>query len=203
MGLQPRDPSLPPPDHVTYQIDVTLGLSPGRYQLRASALSTKLNKGGSVYLSVDVPDYTNGPLSVSGLSIGYATGARVPVFSGTPVPAGRSAARGRLGQPTSVAGFTPQTAATLDREFTSTDQLWLSFEIARHRPPKDVTTRLSVLDEHEKEVRWVEQRMPAAYTGQGRLRVPLVNVPPGPYRLRVTAKDDKNTAQQEIGIVVR
>jgi VWFA-related protein len=202
MGLQPRDPGLPPPDRVTYQIDLTLALSPGRYQLRASALSTKLEKGGSVYLSLDVPDYTNGPLSVSGLSIGYSTGARVPVFSGTPVRAGRSTARGRGGAPSSAFGGV-QTAATLDREFAPTDELWLSFEIARHRPPKDVSIRLSVIDEHDRDVRYVESRMAAAYTGPGRLRVPLVNLPAGPYRLRVTAKDDKNTAQQEIGIVVR
>src|SRR5262245_6476128 len=54
--LRPRDPSLPPPDTVTYQVGLAIDLNPGRYQLRASAMSTRVGQGGSVFLPFDVPD---------------------------------------------------------------------------------------------------------------------------------------------------
>ena len=69
IALKPRvaapspedDPNMP--SLVSYQIPLTLELAPGKYQLRASATSTKLGKGGSVYLTIEVPDFAKEALS--------------------------------------------------------------------------------------------------------------------------------------------
>jgi hypothetical protein len=91
-------------------------LPPGSYQLRASVTSTRLEKGGSVYLAIDVPDFTTVPLAVSGLIVGPYGSPRVPVAE-TPVQL----------------PFVP----SVDREFFSTDTLRVYFEIASKRPERD------------------------------------------------------------------
>src|SRR5205823_2965851 len=112
--LKPRADAGAAPDHVSYQIHTSVDLPPGRYQLRASAASARLKTGGSVYLMLDVPDFVSAPLSLSGLLIGYATGARVAV---APAPA--------LASP--LLPFAP----SLDREFLRSDTLRLFFEVVR------------------------------------------------------------------------
>ena len=46
-----------------------LNLRPGRYQLRAAASIGSLATSGSLYFDVDVPDYMNDPVSLSGLML--------------------------------------------------------------------------------------------------------------------------------------
>jgi VWFA-related protein len=65
------------PVDVTYQVMDEIELRPGRYQLRVSATSNKLAKGGSVYLDVDVPDL-GGRDGIGGFALGVVP-ARVPV----------------------------------------------------------------------------------------------------------------------------
>ena len=121
------------PDHVSYQVGDSVELTPGRYQLRVSAMSGKLDKGGSVYLGIDVPDFRSEPLVLSGLVVGYADGAHVPVAPPTSAP---GAARGRVAGPS--ARFAPPPVPvrpalpfppSLDREFTPADTLRLYFEV--------------------------------------------------------------------------
>ncbi len=76
IALKPRlavaspqdDPNMP--SLVAYQIPMTLELAPGKYQLRASATSTRLDKGGSVYLTIEVPDFAKEPLAIAGVTLG-------------------------------------------------------------------------------------------------------------------------------------
>ena len=92
--LRPLDPNLPPPETVTYQIGYILNLAPGRYQLRASAMSSKVGEGGSVYLPIDVPDFSQPALAVSALVLGYAGGQRVPCLRASRLAAVARARRG-------------------------------------------------------------------------------------------------------------
>jgi VWFA-related protein len=69
----------PAPDTVTYQIPLSIELAPGQYQLRVSATSVKVGAGGSVYLTIDVPDFSKDALALSGIAVGYVDGAHVPV----------------------------------------------------------------------------------------------------------------------------
>jgi hypothetical protein len=55
-----------------------LELKPGRYQLRVGALERSTTLRGAVYLDLDVPDYSKGPLSVSGIALISDREARAP-----------------------------------------------------------------------------------------------------------------------------
>jgi hypothetical protein len=92
LTLSPNDTRRARPDTVMYQIGETVELAPGRYQLRVSAISAKLAKGGSVYLDLEVPDLRDAPIGLSGLTLGYADGPRVPV---APLSIPRPGGRGR------------------------------------------------------------------------------------------------------------
>jgi hypothetical protein len=69
IALKPRSSGEDMPDSVSYQIPMALELAPGKYQLRASAVSARLGKGGSVYLTVDVPDFSKDALGIAGFTL--------------------------------------------------------------------------------------------------------------------------------------
>jgi hypothetical protein len=50
-----------------YEVLARLNLKPGRYQLRTAASVGSLTTTGSLYYDVDVPDFSEAPLSLSGL----------------------------------------------------------------------------------------------------------------------------------------
>lgn len=212
MVLRPRDPSLPPPDSVTYQIGLALDLKPGRYQLRASAMSTKVGQGGSVFLPIDVPDYPKARLAMSGLVIGYAGGARVPMIGtdagsrgrGRAMPAGRSgpAPAPSAGRTQAVPGGLPF-PPSLDREFGVSDDVELYFEVVRRDKTRDVETSVAFVDTADRIVRRYQQVMPASASGKVSFRLRLSEVGAGAFRVRVTASDTVNNAMSEIGIIVK
>jgi len=51
---------------VRYEMLSKIDLKPGRYELRLAAHHTNLEKSGSVYADVEVPDFVKAPLSLSG-----------------------------------------------------------------------------------------------------------------------------------------
>jgi hypothetical protein len=55
-----------------------LNLPPGRYQLRAAAHETGAGAGGSVHYDVEVPDFDAALLSMSGLVLTSTTAAAIP-----------------------------------------------------------------------------------------------------------------------------
>ena len=92
---------------VKYQVHTRLTIPPGHYQIRASASSAQLNRSGSVYLDVDVPDFNSESVG-SGWRDDRTLGRRTHLQHGE----SRSIQRGMV-------PFEP----TLDREFTTTDSL--------------------------------------------------------------------------------
>jgi len=62
-----------------------IDLPPGRYQLRVAARSVNAAIAGSVHYDLDVPDFSDGPLALSGLVLGSAA-VRVVPTAGTFVP---------------------------------------------------------------------------------------------------------------------
>jgi hypothetical protein len=195
IALKPRiavpapqdDPNMP--DIVSYQIPLTLDLAPGKYQLRASATSARLGKGGSVYLTIEVPDFAKEALTIAGLTLGYADGERVPVAD---IPKQRSRRDAR-------APFAP----SLDRTFTPADTLRLYFEVARRNPAAVVQTKVEILDAQDDVRAWVDREIPANDSGRVDVRLPLGTLAPGAFRLRVTADDGANTAARDVGIVIQ
>jgi len=195
IALKPRvsvrspedDPNMP--GLVSYQIPLTLDLPPGKYQLRASATSTKLARGGSVYLTIEVPDFAKEALTIAGVTLGYGDGDHVPAAD-LPKQAPRRDAR---------APFAP----SLDREFTPADTLRLYFELARKNTATAVRTKIEILDAQDDVRAWVDRQIPTNDRGRVDVKLPLSTLTRGAYRLRVTADDNANTAARELGIVVK
>jgi VWFA-related protein len=211
----------PMPETVTYQIPMTLDLPPGRYQFRASAESKKLQRGGSVYLDVTVPDFRSAPLILSSIALGYADGARVPVGR-EPTPVETIAAP-RTIQPGTAprVGLTPPPADTptpaparvipgvipfdpsLDRQFTAADTVRAYFEVARADAATTVHMTMTIVDASGRSVMAIEREVAPKAPGHVDVRVPLAPLGPGPYRLRVAATDGRHVAQSETGFLIK
>jgi len=172
---------------LSYQIPVLLDLAPGTYQLRASASSTLAGKAGSVYLTVDVPDFSGAPIAVSGLGVGYADGPHVATASSdTP--------ESDLGLP-----FVP----SLDRMFARTDALRTYAEITRTNLTSPVKATASIAAPNGRPVVSVTQQIGANQPGRFDATLSLAAVPPGTYTLSVSATDGHHSASREVGIVVK
>ena len=185
IALGPRELPAGPDGLVTYQVHTSLPLSPGRYQLRASATSTRFAKGGSVYLEVEMPDYFKAhALALGGLTLGYAVGvARLD---------------GRLVED-STSAFKP----SLDREFSRADTIRLVCDVSN---PGKTTGRVVVelLYADGGVVKAIdEMALDPAPASRVDVTSPLRGLTPGGYRLRVTATDGTSTAQREVGLIVR
>jgi hypothetical protein len=172
---------------LSYQIPVSLDLAPGMYQLRASATSTLAGKAGSVYLSVDVPDFAGAPLAVSGLAIGYADGPHVATASSeTP--------GSDLGLP-----FVP----SLDRTFSRTDALRTFAEVTRTNVTSPVKATISIADANGRPAVSSTQQIAANQPGRVDATLSLAAVPPGAYTLSISVTDGHHNASREVGIVVK
>jgi VWFA-related protein len=184
----------PVPESVSYQIPLWIDLAPGQYQLRASATSSKLGAGGSVYLTIDVPDFSSEALALSGIAVGYGDGAHVPV--GHPLSASQGTAPA---SPPSALPFEP----SLSREFAATDTLRVYAEVARGTPAEAVKATIEIVDARDKVMSSSDVAIAAIDKGQIDLRLPLKNLAAGAYRVRITVADDKKHAvTREVGIVV-
>jgi VWFA-related protein len=225
-SLRATDPTKPEPDQVTYQIPLLIDLGPGRYQLRASAMSRKLDKGGSVYLDLTVPDFSKTPLTLTTIALGYSGGPRVPVGR-TPVP-NASASSGNVTSisPTPVqSGFPIPSAGpqavplaqaraqnsknplpfepTLSREFARADALLVYFALARKDVSSTVPLEIRVLNAAGSVQLSIDRTVGRNEPGDIRLRIPLETLTPGAYVLRVTAADSRNKATTETGFIVK
>jgi hypothetical protein len=209
--LRPRATGGKPPDTLTYQIGLLVNLPPGRYHLRASASSEKLSDGGSVYLPIEVPDFTKERIAVSGLVLGHGSGARVPVVASAPSPAralgNRLAgipppARGRGAVAPVIPGGLPM-HPTLDREFVVSDDVILYFEVVRKDRARDVALDVMAVAGDDRVVRRFGQKLPPASAGKVSVRLPLAEIGAGAFRLRVHATDGVNEATNEVAIVIK
>jgi VWFA-related protein len=205
--LRPRVMGGNAPNSVTYQIGLALNLPPGRYHLRASASSTKLEDGGSVYLPIDVPDFTKERLAVSGLVLGYGSGPRVPaVASSAPARAAGNRMAGipppARGTPPPIPGNLP-VQPTLDREFLLSDDVILYFEVIRKDRSRELAIMVTAVDGNEKVIRHYAQKMPPESLGKVSVRLPLKDIGSGAYRLRVQVADGTTTATNETAILIK
>jgi VWFA-related protein len=174
----------PAPPEVSYQVMDAIDLAPGHYEIRVSAVSAKLAKGGSVYLDVDVPDFRGAPAVLGGLAIGYADGGRVPVAPKAGPPA---------------LPFAP----SLARAFAPDDTLRVYFEASVRAGGGLTIPAVDVLDATRRVVR---SPSPSFVSGEP-LRVdasiPLSGLPPGPYVLRATVGEGASKATRETGFVIQ
>jgi VWFA-related protein len=172
------------PDVINYQIVSEWDLPPGSYQLRTSAKSTRLSKAGSVYLMVDVPNYSKTTVELSGLVIGYADTTRHT-------------------SATSVEKSLLPLEPVLDRGFQAADTLRVFYNVWRKSPDQPAKTRIDIVDAQDKVIRSIDRDVPPRTDGHVDEPMPLAGLVPGAYRLRVSVADAKNAAQREVGFVIR
>jgi hypothetical protein len=167
-----------------YQVRTSLLLPPGRYQLRASASSAKSDKAGSVYLQTDVPDFRGRLPQFGGIMLGYDSAPRIHVVPTAPINGG------------------PLFEPTLDREFIAGDILRVFCEGRGGALPSDMS--IDLLGSRDQVVKPLERRrLSPSEPIRVDLRLPLSDLQPGGYRLRVTTSDGSNLAKREVGLTVR
>jgi VWFA-related protein len=166
-----------------YEILTRLDLDPGRYNLRLGAHSSLASDTGSVYLDVEVPDFSKEGLSTSGLLL---TSTAAPIAA----------------PPNALAGLVPVIPTTL-RQFARSDRVsgFLRVYQGGRKPlvPVSVTTR--IVDER---ATTMSQRRIEIGVDQFRSRaadvpfdVPVASLAPGPYLLDVDIEATGSARQRQ------
>jgi VWFA-related protein len=181
-STEPLRPNAPP--DVVYHLPFTLDLRPGRYQLRAQAISTTLGLGGGVSLPIDVPNFTNRPTRIGSPVLGSSLKPDAP----TPRPT----------TPDDLIPFSP----SLDREFSREDTLRILFDVVRSGM-QAVEARLETVDFEDRVVLTLSERLERNDPGRVFMALPLSELEPGAYRLRITAATPAGSDVREVGVVVR
>jgi VWFA-related protein len=172
LNLTPRTRQLV--DAAGFRVLSWLELEPGRYQLRVAGRAVSTEAAGSVFYDLEVPDFTKPSLAMSGLALTSALARLVPT----------------AGSSESLKDVLPGPPATW-RAFPVQDTLSLATEVYDgEKTPHtvDVVTSLTGAD-GTSAYRSAEERPASAgatlvYTAQ----VPLKDVAPGLYTLRVEAR---------------
>jgi hypothetical protein len=176
--------------HVGYEVLTRIDLKPGRYQLRLSAHLPSKDLSGSIYYDVDVPDFSKGPLVMSGAMMSVT-------------PALVAAPRDLLAN---ILPIVPTTDRYFDRK---TDQV--SAFVALYQPkgsvkPVELSTRIT--DSTGTEVITQATTMPVvAFAGDRRsagyrYSIPVNRLEPGDYLLTFEAKLEKTTVLRHVRFVV-
>ena len=173
-------------------------MASGRYQLRVGARNPVSGRAGTVFYDILVPDFARESLALSGLLV-----STLPT-SGTPevfTPQRDALAEKLLGAP-----------PTSRREFDRTEILaWLTeiYDNARQPTQFDVSARL--VDENGREAFASRELLSNGAGGTGKWttfaytgRIPLKDISPGRYVLRVEARDrtDKNSEASQVAQTV-
>ncbi|HUL71939.1 MAG TPA: hypothetical protein VLT86_02500, partial [Vicinamibacterales bacterium] len=169
----------------TFRLQSVLPLSPGPYQLRASAISKTLAKSGSVYLQIDVPDVKDTPVALSGLA----------VSSGRPdadLPSVLHAAP--------VLGVSLPFAPSLTRVFSAADTIRVFFQVRRPSTAAAVTGAATLVGGDGADRARVPWTLGSGAAPAVTVAVPLKGLPVGPYRLVVSASDGTHQATREVAI---
>jgi hypothetical protein len=158
----------------------------------------RLGVGGSAYLTIDVPDFNLAPLALSGIILGYADGAHVPVAPRSPT---------RPGQPAGPVISLP-VAPTLDREFVRATSVRLYAEVTRTNRASSVHTTITAIDSADRPTELGTADVAATASGVTArnaidVSFALAALEPGAYRIRVAVTDGQTSAMREVGIVVR
>jgi VWFA-related protein len=153
---------------------------PGRYQLRIGGRTSNADLVGTLYYDLEVPDFLEEPISLSGVVLTSARAALTPTWH-----ADEPLKKVLPAPPTTVRDFRNDDTITV---FTETyEKKGGPFHLV------DVTTTVRSADDG-RVVLTAEDTRPVAGTAAGRgnpgytARVPLKAIPPGAYVLRVEAK---------------
>lgn len=159
-----------------------LEMPPGKYSLRVGVRESNGGLLGTVFFDFDAPDFSKGPLAMSGIAITSASGTRVPTASAD--PSGSQFKDVLPGSPVAL------------REFPQNDQLAVFAEIYDNlgATPHRVAIAASVLADDGKVVfnksdERNSDELKGSVGGYGYTgTIPLTGFAPGRYVLRLEAK---------------
>lgn len=161
-----------------FRILNSIDLPPGRYQLRVAARESNTKRAGSVVYDLDVPDFTKDKLALSGLALTSATSGLIPTA--------------RPKDP--LAKMLPGPMTTW-RDFVQGDEIALFAELYDNiKQVHKVDIETSLRSEGGQAVFETKEERDSTELAGGpggygfTARVPLKDVPPGLYVLRVTGK---------------
>jgi VWFA-related protein len=175
---------------IGYEVLSRIDLKPGRYQVRLSAHLPSQDKSGSVYVDVEVPDFTKGALVMSGAMISVS-------------PSLHAAPKDKLADLIAI-------VPTTQRYFNKTDQVTALVRLYQPKgsmKPVVMTTR--VTDRNGVDViNRVETLAVGGFNTTTRsmpvrLAVPVGELPPGPYLLTFDASVGTAAAKREIRFSVQ
>ena len=177
VSLKPQNRVMPTPFRVIRRIQVP----PGKYQLRIGARESGGGRVGTVLYDLDAPDFSKGPVSMSGIAVSSESGSHIPTASPDP----------------SVNEFKDVLPAppSASRDFPRGDTLSVFAEVYDNvgKTPHRVEITSEVLSDEGKVVhKTSDQRkseeLQGATGGYGyTTKIPLADLAPGRYVLRVTA----------------
>ena len=165
-----------------------LDLKPGQYELRLSAKSAALDRSGSVYVDLDVPDFSASGLMLSGIVV--SASPNVPVE-----PKTRFAA---------VIPVIPTTS----RVFVRTDAASVFMRVYARSSSTPVTVNARITDRQQHVVfdrpeTIVAERFGATHAADYRLALPLEALAPGPYLLTIEVGPGPQTIRRDVRFSVR
>jgi VWFA-related protein len=177
-------------DDTRYDALSRFALAPGRYQIRLEAHSALIDRSGSVYADIDVPDVDRLPLSMSGIELGVAPG---------PTP--------RTDALAAVMPIVP----TTEREFASGRPIAMFVRLFQGAasPLTPVHITAVVFNTRNEPVFTTEATQAAASFDESRssgyqLELPLAGFPRGPYLLSITSsRPDSASVRRDVRFRVR
>jgi hypothetical protein len=172
-----------------YELLSRLTLKPGRYELRL-AVDASVNQRGSVYTYVEVPDFSQQPLSLSGIVVGAAAG---------PLSAPKDA----------LAGVLPL-LPTARRTFVAGDKVTAFLRVyeAAKKPPIPATVVTRIFDANDSVVSNASatiaaDRFATARSVDHQIELPLSTLARGEYLLTVEATAGEYAARRGVRFTVR
>jgi hypothetical protein len=174
-------------DEYRYSVYQHLSLLPGRYQIRLNATSAHLERSGTVYADLVVPDFTRPSLTMSGYVLGTRGAARTDPL-------------------TKVVPIVPDTARQFEPNETVTAFLRVVQGASGPILPIKMTAR--ILDVADKVVLDTSTVLPETAFDSYRsapfeIDLPLSTLPRGPYLLSVTASLAGGSVRRDLVFRVR
>lgn len=175
-------------DGLRYESISTLSLKPGRYEVRVASRQERADLVGSVFTYVDVPDFDNEPVTLSGVVL-------LDSHAPTATP------------PAALAGVL-ETSPTTRRDFNPADDVSALIRVyqLRRQTPTAVTIMFHVLD-GSRRVMSAEIALSAngfrAGAADARYPLPLTALKAGAYVLRVEASAPGTSLHRDLPFSVR
>jgi hypothetical protein len=193
-GTMRRTLRVPVPEaadgRVRYDLLSRLDLEPGRYQLRIAAFNVNQDKSGSVFYEIEVPDFSDDALALSGIVLNASPGLTA-------------------GPLDTFSGLLP-IVPTSQREFSSDDGVRGFFQVSQggDRSLRSIDIEIRVTDETDTVLHRVTEQLAADRFSDDRaaeygFELPLEQFRTGRHLLTVEAFRGGSSARRDVPFVVR